>query len=408
MTEELELRTATDTDFEALGVLINWAFLSDVEEDMPDVYRLVHEPDRTHLIADGGRPVATGAVYTREMTVPGAVVPVAHVTGVAVAATHRRRGLLTRVMSAQLEAIRERDTEPIAALWASEGAIYGRFGYGAAASHVSYSVPTTEATLPGRTERGTLRTGFPRDVVDEMAGVYERVRAERPGFSGRAGNWWERLIADPKSRRRGMTSLRAVLYEVDGRVDGYAMWRAKGGWNDTGPMGEVHVNEVVAATREAYTALWRYLLTIDLSRTVKYDFAAVDEPLPYLVTNPTGLGASFAPSLWVRVVDVAGALAARRYAAPVDVVLEVSDSMLPANEGRWHLVGDASSAKCEATAAAPDLVLDVRELGAAYLGGTSLQTLADAGLVSEQQPGSLAAASLAFGWHRAPATLEIF
>ena len=408
MSDELELRTATEADFDDLGILINWAFLSDVDDDMPEIWRMVHEPDRTHIVSDAGRPVATGAIYSRDMTVPGAVIPVAHVTGVAVAATHRRRGLLTRVMTAQLEAIRERGVEPIAALWASEGAIYGRFGYGPAAHHVEYNVPTRESTLPGRTKVGTLRSAVPRDVVDDLAEVYERVRVERPGLSGRAGRWWEKLTADPQSRRRGMTSLRAVVFDVDGTVEGYAMWRAKSGWNDTGPNGEVHVNEVVAASADAYTELWRYLLSIDLTRMVKYPFAAVDEPLPYLVTNPNSLGALVAPSLWVRVIDVPAALAVRRYAAPIDVVLEVTDPMLPANEGRWHLVGNGSSAKCQATDSAPDLVLDVRELGAAYLGGVSLRTLADAGLVGELQPDSLAAASLAFGWHRAPAALEIF
>ncbi len=408
MTAELELRTATEADYDDLALLISWAFLIDVDDTTPEIRRLVHEPDRTHLITDGGRPVATGGVFTREMTVPGAAIPTAHVTGVAVAATHRRRGLLTRVMSAQLDAIRDRGTEPIAALWASEGAIYGRFGYGAAAAHVTYDIPVKETTLPANADVPTLRQVVPRDVINHLADVYERVRPGRPGLSGRPGMWWERLTADPENRRGGMTSLRAVLHESNGRVDGYATWRARADWNHTNPAGEIRVGEVIAATNEAYTALWRFLLSIDLTRTVRYEFAALDEPLPYLVTNPTGLGASVAPSLWVRVVDVPGALAARRYAAPVDVVLEVSDPMLPANDGRWHLVGDGSSAKCEATEAAPDLSLDVRELGAAYLGGTTLQTLASAGLVAEHQPGSLAATSLAFGWHRAPAAVEIF
>lgn len=408
MTTDLELRTCTADDWPQLAELITGAFLSDVDDDMLDVYRLVNEPERTHVVTDAGRMVATGAVYTREMTVPGAVVPVAHVSGVAVAATHRRRGLLTQVMAAQLDAVRDRGTESLAALWASEGAIYGRFGYGTAAWHVSYHIATTEATVPGQTPAGRLRQAVPSDVLADITQVYDRARMDRPGLSSRPGGWWRRHIADPKSSRGGMSALRAVLYEVDGRVDGYATFRTKGGWNDTGPAGEVKVSEVVAASAEAYAALWRFLLNIDLARTVKYHFGAVDEPLPYLVTNPTGLGSSISPSLWVRIVDVPAALAARRYTGPIDVVLDVSDPMLPANARRWHLVGNGSAAKCVETDAAPHLSLDVRELGAAYLAGTSLQSLADAGLVTEHQRGGLAAASTAFGWHRAPGAVEIF
>lgn len=408
MADELELRIARDDDFDKLGELVSGAFLDDAHDEVLDVERMIFEADRTHVVADGDRLVATGGVLTRDMTVPGAVVPAAHVTAVAVASTHRRRGLLRRIMTAQLAAVRNRGTEPFAVLWASEDPIYGRFGYGASAWHVEYKIAKQETALPGEPAHGRLRRVVPKESHDELAAVYERVRASRPGFSSRPGRWWEHLTADPKARRRGMTALRGVLHEVDGRVDGYALWRVKGGWNDTGPNGAVQVNEVAAENPEAYAALWRFLLSIDLTRTVKYLFGAVDEALPHLVTSPSGLVATVYPSLWLRVVDVAGALEARRYATPVDVVLDVTDDLLPDDSGRWHLVGNASSAKCEQTDADADLALDIRTLGAAYLGGTSLLSLAAAGRVAEHRPGALIEASAAFGWHRAPATMEIF
>ena len=405
---DLELRIARDDDFRQLGELISGAFLGDPYEEVLDVERMVFEADRTHVVADGDRLVATGGVLTRHMTVPGAVVPAAHVTGVAVASTHRRRGLLRRIMTAQLQTIRDRGAEPFAVLWASEDPIYGRFGYGAAAWYVEYKIAKSETALPGEPAQGRFRQVVPSESRDELAAVYERVRVTRPGYSSRPGRWWEHLTADPKERRRGMTALRGVLYEVDGAVEGYALWRVKGGWNDIGPNGEVSIREVVAESPDAYSALWRFLLSIDLTRTVKYMFGAVDEPLLHLVTSPSGLLPSMYPSLWVRVVDVAAALEARRYATQVDVVVEVSDAMLPDNSGRWHLAGDASSAKCERTDAAPDLSLDIRTLGAAYLGGTSLLSLAEAGRVTEHRPGALGKASTALGWHRAPAAVEIF
>ncbi len=407
VTDELSMRTATTEDLAELAAFVSGAFLHDVEEETLDLYRLVDEPERGHVITDNGRIVGTGAVLTRDLTVPGAVLAAAHVTGVAVAATHRRRGLLTRIITAQLDAIRAKGTEPIAVLWASEGAIYGRFGYGLSCWQVHYEIPTKE-TMPPTPTLGQLRQAVPRDVIDDLAQVYERAWVGRPGRSSRDERWWRFLTADPKPWRRDMSAQRAVRYENGDSVDGYALWRVKGGWSASGPSGEVAVNEVVAVTGDAYAALWRFLLSIDLTRTVKFSFAALDEPLPHLVSNPSALETHVSPGLWIRIVDLPGALMARRYLAPVDVVVEVADALLPANAGRWRLVADASVARCESTDTPPDLTLDIRALCSAYLGGVSLHSLAAAGLVTENVPGSLADASAAFGWHTAPASWETF
>lgn len=407
MTDDLVLRLATDDDHNDLGALLSAAFMDDVDDEATELYRLVSETGRTHVVTDSGAIVGTAATYTRELTVPGAVIPAAHVTGIAVVPTHTRRGLLRRLMSAQLAAAHER-RESIAVLWASEGTIYGRFGYGVAARHVAYEINTAATQVPGRTQAGRLVQVDPADSVDDLASVYEQVRATRPGWSSRPANWWQFLVADLKSRREGLSRRRGVLYKVDGRVDGYALWRIKGGWSDAGPDGTLHVNEVVAASADAYQALWRFLLSIDLIRTVKAPFAAVDEPLAHVTTDPGAIVSTVAPSLWVRVLDVPAALSARRYAAPIDAVVEVTDDVYPQNAGRWQISGDAMSAVCKPSEADPDIELDAESLGAAYLGGASLQTLAAAGKVIERSPGALPAISTAFGWHQAPSAIEIF
>jgi predicted acetyltransferase len=402
------MRIATAEDLPELATFVSGAFLHDAEDETLDLFRLVDEPERSHVITDDGRIVGTGAVLTRDLTVPGASLAAAHVTGVAVAATHRRRGLLTRIMTAQLQAVAEQGDEPIAVLWASEGGIYGRFGYGLACWQVQYDVVTRETSVPAGPSTGRLRQAVPRDVIDELAQVYDRAQPERPGRSSRDQRWWKFLTADPKPWRRDMSAQRAVLYQEAGSVEGYATWRVKGGWSASGPSGEVAVNEVVATTGDAYAALWRFLLSIDLTRTVKFSFAALDEPLPHLVNNPNALETHVSPGLWVRLVDLPTALSARRYSAPVDVVMDVSDAMLPDNAGRWRLVTGAAAPRCDRTEAEPDLTMDVRALGAVYLGGISMHSLAAAGLVTERTPGTLAAASAAFGWPIAPASWEIF
>lgn len=405
---DMKVRRCSADDLAEVYAMVAGAFLEDLNEEELARGRLTFEPERSYVIDDDGRPVAAGAALTRELSVPGATIPAAHVTGIGVAATHRRRGLLTQIMTNLLEEVAEAGTEPIAVLWASEGSIYGRYGYGLASWNVSYNIATKETALPASTPPGKIRQDVPREIRETLAGVHERVRRERPGVSSRPGRWWENLTADPESLRHGWSSERVAVYEVDGRADGYAMWRTKGGWGEHGAKGEAIVTELVTATVDAYIALWQLLLSIDLVRTVRCRHAAVDEPLPQLVTKPDALGTTAGPGLWVRVVDVPGALAARRYSTPIDVVLDVTDARLPANNGRWRLRGDGDSATCEPTTAEPDLGLDVHELGAAYLGGTSLSGLGAAGLVTEHRAGTLAAASTAFGWHRAPWSHEIF
>ncbi|NJC86053.1 GNAT family N-acetyltransferase [Planosporangium mesophilum] len=396
-------------DFHAAFDVLRAAFGEDFPEAELEGNRLVFEPTRSHVIDHDDGTVAHAGVYTREVTVPGGVVPAAHVTLVGVRPTHRRRGLLTRLMTHQLRQIRE-GGEPIAMLWASEGRIYQRFGYGLAGMRHLLTADKREVRLNRSADpaAGRLRDSTPEQARKDLQQVYERVRAERPGWSSRDENWWGRRLADPPSRRQGCTEWRALLFESHDGPDGYALWRRKGDWDETGPKGKVQVAEVVAVTPEAYLALWEFLFSVDLTRTVQYGFGATDEPLRYLVNEPRALGERVSDSLWVRVVDVPAALSARRYAAPVDVVLEVTDALLPDNAGRWRLTGDANGATCTATTDAADLACDVADLGALYLGGTALGALVAAGRVRELRPGAVTATAAAFGWQRQPSALEIF
>jgi predicted acetyltransferase len=443
---QLEIRTATADDFVAVCDLLSAAFADEFPEDEREHDRFVFEPERDLLMVDGDTPVGNAGVYTRNLTLPGGVsVPAAHVTMVGVSPTYRRQGVLTRLMAQQLRDVRAAG-EPVAVLWASEGRIYQRFGYGLACLKLSFEIDLREVRMSPRAAAagGRLRDAAPRDARKDLQQVYERVRLQRPGWSTRDERWWDRAVNDPASRRRGATAHRAVLYETGDGIDGYALWRTKASWSPAGPDGEARVGEFVAATPEAYSALWRFLLTMDLMRTLRFSYAAVDEPLLYLVNEPRRLNANATDALWARLVDVPAALEARRYAAPLDVVIEVDDAMLPENAGRWRLraIGDTAqredrslrgpqsqasstaqredrslrgpqsqasyTVSCTPSADPAELACDVSDLGAAYLGEASLAALGAAGRVVERRPGALAAASAAFGWYRAPSAIEVF
>ncbi len=364
------------------------------------------ELDRSLGLWDGDRAVATAGIYSRELTVPGGVVPCAGVTWVTVAPTHRRRGVLTAVMRRQLTELHEQEREPVAALWASESSIYGRFGYAPATWRGNLSGDVARLTLRPDVDLGTGR-------VDEVGveafraaavGLHDQVRRTIPGNLARDARWWDRGLRDEPGERRGTTERRHLLHaEPDGTVTGYATYRVRPAWTDDGqPDGTVLVEEVRSLTTPAYATLWRFLLSVDLVRTVRAPGASPDDPLRHLLAEPRALRSSPFDALWVRLVDVGRALAARRYPARVNLVLEVRDRFCPWNDGRWSLVGHPAGAFCARTDADPDLVLDVEALAAAWLGGVSLATLQAAGRVTEISPGAVTQAGTAFRWPVTP------
>jgi predicted acetyltransferase len=400
------LRPATPEEWPAFLQRMSEAFGETPTGPYLDTPPPVAEMDRSLGLWDGDRIVATSGIYSRSLTIPGGAVPCAGITWVSVAPTHRRRGILTSIMRRQLTELHEQQREPVAALWASEYPIYGRFGYAPA---------TARAELTGRTERLRLRPdvdlGSGRvDAVDEdgyrpaAAALHESVRRFVPGNLARDDRWWDRLMRDEPENRHGATARRYLLHtETDGRVTGYAAYRVTPAWTETGePDATLTVEEVRAASTAAYASLWQVLLSVDLVRTVRVLRASPDDPLRHLVTDGRALTGVPLDALWVRLVDVDRALAARRYPAPIDLVIEVRDEFCPWNAGRWRLAGHPAGGYCGRTDLDPDLVLGIEELSAAYLGGTSLATLQAAGRVTEVSPGAVTLAATAFGWPITP------
>ncbi len=405
------MRPITIEELPGLSRFVDSVFLQDPHDDDAEISAAVYEPERSIVAFDGAEPVASALAYTREMTVPGGPMPIAGVSWVAVAPTHRRRGLLTRMMGHQLSELHDHEREPVAVLWASEGGIYGRFGYGLAARNTKMAVDRPAARLRPDVDRGDGRVRLlPRDeALPLLTAVYDRVRVGQVGHLDRRGRWWDHRLYDPERWRKGASTLRYAVHEdIGGRPDAYAIYNTKPTWRDSGPCGEVAVREVQASTATGYAAVWGFLIELDLIAVVTSDRAAADEPLNYLVTDPGSVRQALYDALWVRLVDVDRALAARRYAVPIDVVLDVSDDFCPWNAGRYRLTGDADAASCTRTKDAADLALTTTALGAIYLGGTTLATLAAAGLVTEHRPGTVAGTSTAFAALRQPWCPEVF
>jgi predicted acetyltransferase len=360
---------------------------------------LVFEAERALAVRDGDEIVATAGALTRRLAVPGGTwVPAAAVTAVGVTAGHTRRGHLGRLMRRQLDDVHAAG-EPVAALYASEGAIYGRYGYGLASRSMHYELRLPTAALrpdaPVPSERAHVVP--PADALGAMVAVYATAFPAQPGLFERTTAWFERRIYDPEHRRNGDDALRAVIQpDADGRPAGYALYGAHSGWDALGPAGAVRVRELIAATPEARAGLWRFLLGLDLMRTLVWERAPEHDPLEHLLASTDPLTRESNMGLWVRLVNAPAALTARAYSAPFSLVIEIDDPFCAWNAGRHRLTYDGNAATCEPTADAPDLACPVDALGAAYLGGTPLEGLAGAGRVRELRPGAVHAAAAAF------------
>lgn len=362
-------------------------------------WRQLTELERSLAVWDDGAIVATAGAFSFRMTVPGgALLDVPGVTMVGVRPTHRRRGVLTAMMRRQLDDFRDRG-ESAAILVASEPMIYGRFGYGIATRQMYGTVDTSRVIFraPAGADGVRLRLVSPADGGEACEVVYARLVPGRPGMLARQPGWESHPLLDAPGSRDGAGELLCVLAETDGEVRGYAYYAVKSAWSREGAAdNSVVLRAIEALDPVAYAALWRYLASIDLSSKIVFRNRPGDDPMLHLASDVRRCGIGLRDGMHLRLVDVGAALAARTYPGPVDVVFDVEDAFCPWNAGRWRLTGDAKGAACERTTDAADLALSVRELGAAYLGGPSLRSLAAAGLVTELRPGALAEASAAF------------
>ena len=405
------VRPVPQEDWEAFRDVDAHAFGVGMPEDMEAQERELHRGGRGIGAYDAEVLAGIATAYSFQVTVPGGTaVPAAGVSWVGVLPTHRRRGVLRALMTHQLDAVHDQGDEPLAILWASEPVIYGRFGYGLASRAYSLDVPRSPTALqPGAPDDPGLRLRLV-DAADwkAFAPVYDAVAAARPGVVLREEPWWQRAVRDLASLRGSASPKRAVVAEDGDGVRGFALYRTQQHWDENFGKGEVSVQEAMAADPAALAALYRYLFDLDLMghTTVR---VAVDDPVLHWLTDPRSAKPSLNDCLYVRLVDLPRALTCRTYATDVDLVLEVRDDLCPWNAGTWRLRATAGGdATCAPADDGPDLSLDVREVGAAYLGGTSVAELAGAGLVVEHAPGAVTAASAAFAHHPAPWTSWVF
>jgi predicted acetyltransferase len=337
------------------------------------------------------------------MTVPGGgSLPCGGVTRVSVRSTHRRRGLLTAMMRRQLDDMHAQG-EPLAALYASEAPIYGRYGYGLATYNGVLEVDRARGVFAHPLHAsGDIEMVDVPTAVKAFAQVWERAYRNQPGMLTLDERWWRYLLADLESQREGASPHYRVVYRTADGPAGFALYRIKPAWNASGPIGELRIQFLIAVTADAYAALWRYILDVDLIAKITGSIRPIDEPLRFLLADSRQPKLSLEDGIWLRLVDVPAALSGRRYAVDGRLVVRVRDAICPWNQGTFEIDGGPNAAGCQSCDTSPDLELDAADLAAVYLGGNRFATLHEAGRVRELRSGAVARADAMFATDRAP------
>jgi predicted acetyltransferase len=399
----VEIRSITPDDVLAFRRAIRNGFhTADVVDD-EQFARDMSEPFDRHYVAVAGSDfVATFGSFPTELTLPGgATVPAGAVTQVTCRATHRRQGILSRIMERDLIGSRDRG-EVADVLIAAEYPIYGRFGYGPAARGTVREIEAALAS-PTYAGEGTILVVDGPTFRKEAPRVFDRVRTSRPGMVDRGPFDWD-MRSDVRRHPEGKPwkGFRIMCVDAGGAIQGYARYTVEDRWRDMRPQMTVDVVELAATTAAAEARLWAYLLSLDLVATIKAHDRPVDDTLPWLLVDGRhARQTSCFDMLWLRPLDVPRLLMARAYDASGRVVMEVDDPLGLAG-GRFALDASPEGATCTETTESADVTLPIRTLGAACLGDVRLDVLHRAGWLDEHVPGAVERCAALLAGYTAP------
>jgi predicted acetyltransferase len=414
MSDEISLRNPAPDEFLRFMAPLSIAFNDEISEAAIENDRHTIELDRFVGALEGDAVVGCSGAHSFRLTVPGGEVAAAGVTAVGVLPSHRRRGILRQMMTWMFEQARERH-EPVAILWASEAAIYQRFGYGPGTLSSAFEISTDKVRFGQPIEpSGRFRIVGIDEAAERFPPIYEHVRRSTPGTLNRNDARWRReVLYDAEWYRRGEGAKILALYEVEGKTRGYVIYRTRGDWDTSGPKGVITVHELTALDAEAEQALWQWVSGIDLIGTLRGRRGPLPHPLQLMLTEPRRLAVTVTDGSWLRIIDLPAALAARSYGAAGQLVMEVTDSFCPTNAGRWQLTAAAGGSPARATVTpaaevAPDLALDIADLAAVYLGAFRFADLQRARRVRECRADAVTTADRLFRTDRAPVNATMF
>ncbi|RSO13427.1 GNAT family N-acetyltransferase [Streptomyces sp. WAC 06783] len=412
---DIEVRTVGDDDIPEWIRALEVGFLRppSASEEQIEYRRARYDPARTQGAYDDGRCVATFRSFAQELTVVGGTpVPADAITSVTVSPTHRRRGLLSRMMANDLRLAKERG-DALATLIAAEFPIYGRYGFGPATWTTEWHIDVARAGLDPRHAGpdcgGRIDFADAAGILEAGPALHDRFRARQPGAIDLSHGWWRELTgAVQRPHNPAKDRFHALYRNASGEVEGLVSYRADDTWERKLPQNTVTVDRLTALTPAAERALWRFLCSIDWVMHIKSGYRGPDDLLPYHLGDPRAARIEqHADYLWIRPLDVPRLLEARTYPAEGSLVLGIRDKAGLA-DGRYLLEATPQGATCTRTDRPAELTLDVADFAALYLGDESAVRLHALGRVTEERPGALATSDLLLHTARRPWCPDIF
>ena len=151
---EFELRPLEPEDFHGLAQLNSYVFGKPSPERVVSWLSAIPPESWDSLCAftargiDGREQQLACSFWCRHFTMEanGRALALAGIAGVGTHPDHRRQGLLRTIMTQQFQVMRARG-QTCAALWASQAAIYQRYGFGEVTSNRAYEIDTVDVAF---------------------------------------------------------------------------------------------------------------------------------------------------------------------------------------------------------------------------------------------------------------------
>ncbi|MEE9281667.1 MAG: GNAT family N-acetyltransferase [Myxococcota bacterium] len=396
-----EIRPATQDEMGQMGSLAGYVYGGTFGDGPDNVISQSNRPEWTLCAFDGPLLVASSSYIPFTMRANGNAMPLAGVSAVGTLPEYRRKGLIRRITTRAFADMRERG-QAVAALWASQAAIYQRYGYAMTSVQRAYSVDTVDIGFhdgdpgSGSVERLDVDAGY--DVAKKL---YIDYVADRTCYLHRARPLWQNNVLEDIASE-GPIHI-GVSYDASGGPRGYVVYTLRSGRREHPSRDqEIVVRDLAWLTLDAYRSLWSFLARHDLVGRVRWRSAPLDDPAPELFLEPRLLNARDHEGIWFRVVDVGPALEGRGYDVAGEISLEVGgDDLAPWNIGTYRLEASPDGAKVSRSDGPADVQMSVKTLASLYTGFRTARELAAWGLLSGSDDGVRRADAL-FRTHHAP------
>lgn len=396
---EHEIRPATTDEMGQFGLIGAYVYAGAAGDGEDNLMATSNRPEWTLCAFDGPKMVASFCTLPFTMRAMGKALPMGGITAVGTIPEYRRQGLLRKLMSQSLQTMKD-EGRPVASLWATQAAIYQRYGCAMTSVLRRYEIDTVDISFfDGNTGKCQVGRETFAERSQEIRACYAQFADQRIGYLHRPSVLWQLSMLN-EDEKEGPVHI-AVARDADQAAVGYVIYTIRGDRVDNRVRGqEMRIRDLVWLNTDAYRSLWRFIASHDLVGRVVWANAPRDDPAPELMMEPRMLNMVDQEGYWFRIVDVKAALEGRGYTTDGELTLQIlEDDLAPWNSGVWQLVVRGSECEVTPTDGPADLVMPVKALASLFTGFRSATDLAAWGLLSGEREALLRADSLFRTWH---------